>query len=179
MILLIASSCVKHPNIIVKISEEDAAAIPYQMGQTVKFLDQNGETLTFRVIRDVTYPYNEEQLNNAIFGGDVMHPAKYSYNCYARTVVLTCDQGGKQLGFTILPKKEFVFSFVTVGSNFNLNGYLIPNDSFVINGTDYADVHHEILYSQYTDGLIYDWYYNEEFGLLYFKKGDISLTKIP
>ena len=40
-------------------------------------------------------------------------------------------------------------------------------------------VHHEILYSQYTGELIYDWYYSEELGLLYFKKGDFSLTRIP
>ena len=177
--ILMMSSCVKHPDIYVKLTEEDSAAIPYQEGQTVQFLDQNGDTLTFRVVRDVTYPYNEEQLTNAIFGGDVMHPAKYSYNCYARTVVLSCNQGGKQLGFTILPKKEFVFSFVTVGSNFNLNGYLLPNGPFSINGTNYAGAHHEILYSQFSGELIYDWYYNEEFGLLYFQKGDFSLTRIP
>lgn len=49
IILLLASSCVKHPNIILKISEEEAAAIPYEMGQTVKFLNQDGDTLTFQV----------------------------------------------------------------------------------------------------------------------------------
>jgi len=27
--------------------------------------------------------------------------------------------------------------------------------------------------------LLYDWYYNEEFGLLSFTKGDFSLTRIP
>lgn len=181
MALIALSSCVKHPVIYPKLSEEEAAAIPYQMGQTVKFLDQNGDILTFQVIRDETYLYNGEQYYNAIYGGDVMHPAPYpySYYCYARTVVLACDQRGKQLCFTILPKKEFIFAFVSFGSDLELNGYLSANSSYVINNADYEEVYHEFLYNQETDELLYDWYYSEEFGLLSFTKGSFSLTWIP
>lgn len=179
MVLMMMCSCVKHPDIYIKLSKEEAAAIPYQLGQTVSFLDQNGDTLGFQVTRDETYPYNGELYYNATCDEVDMQPGKYSYYCYARTVVMTCDQHGKQLCFTVLPKKEFVFFFVGFGSNLELNGYLSSNGSYEINNTNSIQVHHEILYSHYTEELLYDWYYSEEFGLLYFQKGDFSLTRIP
>ena len=180
MMLVMMSSCVKHPDIFVKLSENDAAAIPYEMGQTVKFLDQNSDTVTYQVMRDVTYPYNEEQYINALNGGDVMHPAHHSVECYARTVNLTREQSyDKRLCFTVRPGKEFSFCFSFGNNGLDLDMILSPNDSYTNDGNVYEDVHHEILYSQYTGELIYDWYYSEELGLLYFKKGDFSLTRIP
>lgn len=182
MTLLMMSSCVKHAQVYLLLSEEEAAAIPYQMGQNVNFINQNGDTLTYSVTRDVTYPYNSDQYINAINGGDVMHPERYNYNCYARTVILTTEgQPYKnRLCFTIRPEKDFTFSFGD--QEFDLEGSLFtngPSNISTINGDNYESVHHQILYSQYTGELIYDWYYNEEFGLLYFQKGDFSLTRIP
>lgn len=180
MTLFMMSSCIKHANIYMLLSDEDAAAIPYEMGQTVKFLDQNGDTISFQVTRDVTYPYNGEQYINALNGGDVMHPAHHSIECYARTVNLTEGQSyANRLCFTVRPEKEFSFCFGYGENGINLDMYLPSNSSYTINGIDYERVHHEILYSQFTGELIYDWYYNEEFGLLYFQKGDFSLTRIP
>ena len=180
MMLLMMSACVKHPDIFVKLSDADAAAIPYEMGQTVKFLNQNGDTITYQVTRDVTYPYNGDQYINAINGGDVMHPAHYSIECYARTVNLTYGQSlVNRLCFTVKPGKEFSFCFGGGINTLDLDMSLLTNGSCTVNGIDYEQVHHEILYSQYTGELIYNWYYNEELGLLYFKKGDFSLTRIP
>ena len=185
MMLLMMSACVKHPDIFVKLSDTDAAAIPYEQGQSVKFLDQNGDTVTYQVTRDVIYPYNNDQYNNALNGGDVMHPAHHSIECYARTVNLNiCEPSytfSRRLCFTVKPEKEFSFCY---GSGFgedgiNLDMSLLTNGPCTVNGIDYEHVHHEILYSQYTGELLYDWYYNEEYGLLYFKKGDSSLTRIP
>lgn len=176
MMLLLMSSCVKHANIYLKLSDEDAAAIPYREGQTVKFLNQDGDTLSYQLVRDEIYPYNGEQYINAIIGGDVMHPAPHSTECYARTVILICEEwNGKRLCFTARPEKEF--SFYSDGLDLNIS--LLPNGPCTINGIDYEHVHHEILYSQYTGELLYDWYYNEEFGLLSFTKGDFSITRIP
>ncbi len=176
MTLLLMSSCVKHADIILKLSEEDAAAIPYREGQTVKFLNQVGDTLTYQLVRDEIYPYNGDQYINAINGVDVMHPAPHSTECYARTVILICEEwDAKRLCFTARPEKEFSFH----SDDLDLNICLLPNGPYTINGIDYEHVHHEILYSHYTGELLYDWYYNEEFGLLYFKKGDFSLTRIP
>ena len=181
MTLLMMSSCVKHAQVYLLLSEEEAAAIPYQMGQTVNFINQDGDTVTYIVTRDVTYPYNSDQYINAINGGDVMHPERYNYNCYARTVILTIDRQpyNNRLCFTIRPEKDFTFSFGFGGQEINLEGSLYTNGPCTIDGINYEYVHHQILYSQYTGELIYDWYYNEEFGLLYFKKGDFSLRRIP
>ena len=177
MTLLMMSSCVKNPTIILKLTEEEAAAIPYQQGQTVNFLDQNSDTLTFEVIRDITYPYSQEPLYYAIYDVDVMEPCRYDR--YARTVVLTCEQGASRLGFTVLPKKDLFFYFGSYGSSFSLDVKLSPNDTVTINGITYENVQHEILYDPDSDEPLYDWYYNEELGLLYFKKGEFSLTRIP
>ena len=180
MTLVIMSACVKHPEIIGILTEEVAVTIPYEMGQTVRFLDQNGDTLTYQVTRDVTYPYNWEQYYNAINGADVMHPAHYSIECYARTVNLTREQSFNQrLCFTVRPEKEFSFFFSFGEDELDLDMILLADGSYSIDGIDYEHVHHEILYSQFTGELLYDWYYSEELGLLYFKKGDFSLTRIP
>ena len=180
MMLFLMSSCIKHANLYVKLSDDDAAAIPYQMGQTVKFLNQNADTVTYTVMRDVIYPYNDEQYINALGGGDVMHPAYHSIECYARTVSLIQGQSfANRLCFTVMPGKEFSFCFGYGDNGINLDMSLLANGPCSINGIDYEHVHHEILYSQFTGELIYDWYYNEEFGLLYFQKGDFSLTRIP
>ena len=113
MMLLLMSSCVKHADIYLKLSEEDAAAIPYREGQTVKFLNQDGDTVTYEVTREDTYPYNYEQYNNAIHGGDVMHPAPHSTECYARTVILYEQSYANHMCFTVKPGKEFSFYFIS------------------------------------------------------------------
>ena len=179
MMLLLMSSCVKHADIYLKLSEEDAAAIPYREGQTVKFLNQDGDTVTYEVTRDEIYPYNGEQYINAIHGGDVMHPAPHSTECYARTVILYEQSYANHMCFTVKPGKEFSFYFISNEGELNLDMYLPSVSSCTINGIDYEHVYHEILYSHFTGELLYDWYYNEEFGLLYFEKGNFSLTRIP
>ena len=179
MMLLLMSSCVKHADIYLKLSEEDAAAIPYREGQTVKFLNQDGDTVTYEVTRDEIYPYNGEQYINAIHGGDVMHPAPHSTECYARTVILYEQSYTNHMCFTVKPGKEFSFYFISNEGELNLDMYLPSVSSCTINGIDYEHVHHEILYSHFTGELLYDWYYNEEFGLFYFEKGNFSLTRIP
>ena len=176
MTLLMMSSCVKHPEIILKLSEEEAAAIPYQMGQTVNFLDQNGDTLAFEVVRDITYPYSQEPLYYAIHDVDVVEPSQYDR--YARTVVLTCELSAKRIGFTVLPKKDFFFYFGSYGSGFSLDVKLSPDDVVTINDLTHENVQHEILYDPDTEEPLYDWYYSESLGLLYFKKGEVSLTRV-
>ena len=154
--LIMMSSCVKHANIYMKLTNEDAAAIPYPMDQTVDFVDQSGDTLTYKVTYDVTYPYDIDRYYNRLGPDD--KPYYDDYSCYARTVILDCDWNGSSLGFTILPEKEIYFYF---GTDIDLN------------------VLHGILYSQYTGELIYEWAYNEEYGLLQIKYYDKSLTRVP
>lgn len=171
--LIMMSSCVKQAHIYMKLTDEDAAAIPYQMGQTVEFIDQNGDTLTYKVTYDETYPYDIDRYYNRLGPDD--KPYYGNYDCYARTVILDCDWNGASLGFTILPEKYIYFYF---GSDIDLNGNLLNTAPYTVEGVDYENVHHGILYSQYTGELIFDWAYNEEYGLLYIKYYDKSLTRI-
>lgn len=174
MTLLMMSSCIEHAHIYLKLTDEDAAAIPYQMGQTVYFLDQNGDTLTYTVTYDETYPYDIDRYFNRLGMDD--KPYYDDYYCYARTVILDCDQNGPTLGFTILPQKEIFFYYST---EIDLNGSLLNCGPITVDDTDYENVHHEILYSQYTGELIYDWYYSETLGLIQIRYYDQSLTRIP
>ena len=53
MVLLAMSACKKENN-YVTLSDEEAAAIPYQVGQLVKFLTQDNDTVAFQVTWDET-----------------------------------------------------------------------------------------------------------------------------
>ena len=66
MVLLAISSC-KKGNDYVPLSEEDAAAIPYQMGQTVKFINQDNDTVVCQVTWDQTH-LSDPQLRKRDFG---------------------------------------------------------------------------------------------------------------
>ena len=98
------------------------------------------------------------------------------YNCYARTVILECEKNGKRLGFTIRPEKEIAFY---LDYDFDLYGSLLTNDPCTIDGIDYEHVHHQTLYDPSTGELIYDWYYNEEYGLFYIKYYEQLLKRVP
>jgi len=81
------------------------------------------------------------------------------------------------MGFTIFPKKELSFYY---GDEVSLNGSLLQaTDTYNLDGIDYERVHHQILYDSNTGELIYNWYYNEEFGLIYFKYYDQLLKRLP
>ena len=172
--LIMMSSCVKHANIYMKLNDEDAAAIPYQMDQTVDFVDQSGDTLTYKVTYDETYPYDIDRYYNRLGPDD--KPYYDNYSCYARTVILDCDWNGSSLGFTVLPEKEIYFYF---GTDIDLNGSLLNPAPYTVEGADYENVLHGILYSQDTGELIYEWAYNEEYGLIQVKYYDKSLTRVP
>lgn len=171
--LIIMSSCIKQATIYMKLTDEEAAAIPYQMGQTVDFVDQNGDTLAYKVTYDETYPYDIDRYYNRLGLDD--KPYYDDYYCYARTVILDCDQNGSSLGFTILPEKEL---YCYLNGEIDLNGSLLNTAPYTVEDVDYENVHHDILYDQHTGEMIYSWYYSEEYGLLYLKYYDKSLTRI-
>lgn len=178
MVLLAMSSC-KKENDYVPLSEEDAAAIPYEMGQLVKFINQDNDTIVCRVGADWTHPSDGYDYYHN-YGADSLYFGMPRDYCYARTVDLYCDDYPVfyMMSFTILPEKELYFNF---NHSLVINCELPSSDETVtIGGIDYEHVHHERLYNQYTGEMLYDWYYNEEFGLLYFKKGGyFSLTRVP
>ena len=178
MMLLMISSCIKQPAIYPLFSEEDLAVIPYQMGQTVKFLNEDNDTIVFQVVRDEVYPSHTHTFDETDYGMETITVNYY----YVRDVDLTDTSGNITLSFSNYSnssEKEMNFRW---NGNFVLGCELLAsNETFSVNSEDapYEHVHHERLYNQYTGEMLYDWYYNEEFGLLYFKKGDFSLTRIP
>jgi hypothetical protein len=175
MALIALCSCSKNVELL-PLPEEDAAAIPYQMGQTVKFLNQDNDTIVFQVVIDFTHPSDGYDYYHN-YGADSIYFGMPRDYCYARTVDLACDTYPFFISFTILPEKEMYFNWhheLVISCDLPSS-----DETFSINGITHERVHHERLYNQYTGELLYDWYYNEEFGLLYFEKGDFSLTRIP
>jgi len=173
MALLAMSACKKENNYVM-LSNEEAAAIPYQVGQLVKFLTQDNDTVAFQVTWDETsladYHNDHNYLSEPL---DFSSPISY---CNARTVQLTSETYPFFMEFTIYPEK--VLSFNWHNELVICNELLPMDETFSINGHNY-DAQHDRLYNQYTGEMLYDWYYNEEYGLLYFEKGDFSLTRIP
>ena len=175
MALIALCSCSKNVELL-PLPEEDAAAIPYQMGQTVKFLNQDNDTIVFQVVIDFTHPSDGYDYYHN-YGADSIYFGMPRDYCYARTVDLACDTYPFFISFTVLPEKELYFNWhheLVISCDLPSS-----DETFSINGITHERVHHERLYNQYTGELLYDWYYNEEFGLLYFEKGGFSLTRIP
>ncbi|MBR3699253.1 MAG: hypothetical protein IKM85_07000 [Bacteroidales bacterium] len=86
--LFMMGSCVQYPDIFMLLSNEDAAAIPYQMDQKVSFVNQNGDTLAYQVVYDETYPYDADRY----YSYESKMQPRQDYFCYARTVILECAE---------------------------------------------------------------------------------------
>ena len=172
---LLAISACKKENDYVLLSEEDVAAIPYQMGQTVKFLNQDNDTVVFQVVGDWTHPSDDYDYYHN-YGGDSVYYGIPTDYCYARTVDLACETYPFFISFTILPGKELYFNW----HNELVISCDLPSsyENVTVGGLNHEFVHREKLYNQYTGELLYDWYYCEEHGLLYFTNVDFSLTRI-
>lgn len=169
MALLAMSAC-KKENDYVPLSEEDAAAIPYQLGQTVKFLNQDNDTVVFKVTYDQTYL---SDANDEIHVLDFSSPGVYYYT---RTVELSSETYPSFIYFTVYPGKEMYFNW---NDELGISCELPSSyENVTVGGLNHEFVHREKLYNQYTGELLYDWYYCEEHGLLYFTNVDFSLTRI-
>jgi len=175
-LVALMTSCVKEPSILRRLTAEDAAAIPYQIKQKLNFMDENGDTLTFTVTYDETKPFSEDYW-------EYPYDSKMSITrqpwCYARTVVLrhVSDSGRQEMMFTVVPEKYLYFKNDEMALPYiDLKG---ETETVEVNGVTYENVHVNSYHNQYNSDLDHLWYYSEELGLLYFKKGDCSLTRIP
>ena len=174
IVFLAISSC-KKENDYVPLLEEDAEAIPYQIGQTVKFLTQDNDTIAFQLTWDQTHLSDYHYDHN--YGSEILDFGSPRVYCYARTVELSCETDSFFIEITVYPEKVLSFNW---NNELVICRELLPSDeTFTVNDTTYEHVTHDRLYNQYTGEMLYDWYYNEECGLLYFEKGDFSLTRIP
>ena len=178
-LVALMTSCVKEPTILRRLTAEDAAAIPYHTGQTVNFMDENGDTLSFNVIYDETKLFSEDYW-------EYPYDAKMSITrqpwCYARTVVLrlNSDSIKHELIFTVIPDKYLYFNW-----NYEM-GITLPyinlkdeTETVEMNGVTYENVLVNQYYNTQTSELWHLWYYNEQFGLIAVKNREHSLTLIP
>ena len=180
-LVAVMASCVKEPSILRRLTAEDAAAIPYHTGQTVNFMDENGDTLNFTVTYDETKPFSED-----FWVWEYPNDAKTTIFrqpwCYARTVGLRRDSNSNnpELIFTVIPDKFLYFSW-----NYEM-GITLPyidlkgeTETVEVNGVTYENVHVIQYYDAQSGDLYHLWYYSEEVGLIAAKHGGYSLTLIP
>ena len=176
-LVALMTSCVKEPSILRRLTAEDAAAIPYHTGQTVNFMNENGDTLTFTVIYDDTEPFSEDYWE---------YPYDYKMSitrqpwCYARTVQLRCksDSITQTMMFTVIPEKFLYFRWnYEMGlPRIDLKG---ETETIEENGVTYENVHVNQYYDAQSGDLYHIWYYSEEVGLIAAKIKDHSLTLVP
>lgn len=175
-LVALMTSCVKEPTILRRLSAEDAAAIPYQKGQTLDFVNENHDTLTFTVTYDETKPFSEDYW-------EYPYDAKMSIIrqpwCYARTVQMYShsDSTNALIMFTVIPEKFLYFRNNEMALPYiDLKG---ETETVEVNGVTYENVHVNSYHNPYNDELDHLWYYSEEVGLIAVKKGGHSLTLIP
>lgn len=175
-LVALMTSCVKEPSILRRLSTEDAAAIPYHTGQTVNFLNENGDTLAFTVTYDETKPFSEDYW-------EYPYDAKMSIIrqpwCYARTVQMCCksDSTHALMMFTVVPDKYLYFRNDEMALPYiDLKG---ATETVEVNGVTYENVHVISYHHPNFDELDHLWYYSEEVGLIAVKKKEHSLSLIP
>ena len=174
-IVALMASCVKQPTIYRLLPDEDAAAIPYQMGQKLNFVNQDGDTLTYIVTHDTLVPFSEDYWGYA-YDYSKMSIIRQPY-CYARTVQLNCQTDGSLMLFTVVPGKYLYFrNYEQAIPYYDLNN---ETETVTVGDVTYDNVHVSQYYDSQTGELNHLWYYNEEVGLIVVKNKDHSLTLVP
>ena len=190
-LVAVMASCVKEPQIYRRLTDEEAAIVPYQMGQTIRMLNQDNDTLCFTVVHDTTYvAYNYDDSR--------YHPSEKEIGprpyFYAREVVLQSPPEDSCLlrcivapekvvtityeKFLLFQDRDFYYWHTLLGRTLPLND--LATTTVTIGETTYEDVHvDQGSYMADTTNISYAWYYSEQFGLLAAKHGDYSLTLIP
>ena len=193
-LVAVMASCVKEPQIYRRLTEEESAIVPYQMGQTIRMLNQDNDTLCFTVVHDTTFVSNDRYDPRYNPSGKMsIEPRPYFY---AREVVLQSPpEDSCLLRYIVVPDKEvsvsyekrrldhdnhenFYYWHAIMGRTLPLND--LPTTTFTIGATTYENVHvDQGSYMADTTNISYAWYYSEQLGLLAAKHGDNSLTLIP
>ena len=193
-LVAVMASCVKEPQIYRRLSDEESAIVPYQMGQTIRMLNQDDDTLCFTVVHDTTYvAYNYYDPRYNPSEKMSIEPRPYFY---AREVVLQSPpEDSCLLRCIVAPEKVVTVSYEKLRlfqdnhGNFyswhTILGRTLPlNDlsttTFTIGETTYENVHVDRgTYMSSSNEVSYAWYYSEQLGLLAAKHGEHSLTLIP
>jgi len=178
IVLVALVSCVKEPTIYLRLPEEDAAAIPYQKGQTLNFVNQDGDTLLYVVTYDETQPFSEDSWGFYYYDDSKTSIIRQPW-CYARTVQLRyySDSADDRMLFTVIPDRYLYFQDYGMSiPNYDLKG---ATETVEVNGITYENVHVSSYHHPYNDELDFLWYFSEEVGLIAVKNKNHSLTLIP
>ena len=176
-LVALMASCVKEPTIYLRLPDEDAVAIPYQKGQMLNFVNQNGDTLLYIVTYDETKPFSEDYWD---YSDDSKTSIIQQPWCYARTVQLRCysDSTNTRMMFTVIPNKYlyFLWNHEMILPYINLKE---TTETVEVNGVTYDNVHVSQYYDPQTGELRHLWYYSEEVGLIAVKNERHSLMLVP
>ena len=190
-LVAVMASCVKEPQIYRRITDEEAAIVPYQMGQTIRMLNQDSDTLCFTVVHDTTYVAYDYEDYRYHPSEKMIGPRPYFY---AREVVLQSPPEDSSLlrcivapekvvtityeEFRLFQERDFYYWHTLLGRTLPLND--LPTTTFTIGATTYENVHvDQGSYMADTAMVSYAWYYSETEGLLAVKHGGYSLTWLP
>lgn len=134
------TSCDNTIDITRKISAEDAAIVPYQNGQTIKFLNTlTNDTLELTVTDDHIQKMNSYEHYYGQYDS-------YNSYSYCRYISMSDEFNLNKIEFIICPDKEFYFVFndygkkTTIGIDFDLNE-IEPLATTTIEGKDYTNVY--------------------------------------
>ena len=177
-IILVAllASCAKEPIIYRLLPAEDAAAIPYHLGDTVKMSNENNDTITFLVTYDTIEPLSEDDAQYYYADDSKMTYIPGPY-CYGRAVQLRSYANNTRMRLVVLPEKQFYFRWdYSFHISCQLNG---ETETININNVIYENVYLRQEYDSETGDVLSQWYYNEEVGLIAVKYNGRSLVRIP
>ena len=178
-------SCVKEPTICRRLTPEEAAVIPYHMGEKVNMINQDGDTLCFIVVNDTintVYGYTENfyrPQNKVIIPSNPMFYMREVVLLETNnTCLLRCKAGYDKvvdLSFEIRPE---IYWENAMGSTLSLNQ--LPTKTVTVGGMTYENVYFDEQTIETASEIIFNaCYYNEEYGLIALKHGDMSIQRIP
>lgn len=179
-LLFLMNSCMEEPNIYLLLPDEDAAAIPYKLGDQMQMVNQDGDTIHFIVTYDELETCGSEY--DYIFVDDTkFDPPEPGPWCYGRRVQLRSYADGIRIAFLVMPNKAFEFfldSQIHLSIYCQLNG---ETQDFTVGETTYENVYfrQESNPNTANPNANYQWYYSEEVGLIAVKYKDQSLTLLP
>ena len=193
-LVAVMASCVKEPHIYRLLTDEEAAIVPYQMGQTIRMCNQDGDTLCFTVVHDTTF-ITHDYYDAHYYPSEKMSIEPRPY-FYAREVVLQSPpEDSCLLRCIVIPEKivtvtyekprlahdnhgDFYYWHNILGRALHLND--LPTTTFTIGETTYENVHvDQGAYTTDSTEVSYAWYYSEEVGLIAVKDKEHSLTLLP
>ncbi len=188
-LVAVMASCVKEPQIYRRLTDEEAAIVPYRMGESIRMIDQDGDTMSFTMVHDTTYvAYNYDDSRYYPYGKMSIEPRPYFY---AREVVLQSPpEDSCLLRCIVAPEKvvtvtyeklclfkdrDFYYWHTILGRTLPLGE--LPTKSITIGGTTFDNVYYDEGSNTWNDGgSSWAWYYSEQYGLLSAKYGGNTLT---